>query len=286
MFDLDNYLETQRHAVDSVLDREIPTADVKPTVLHSAMRHAVFSGGKRIRPILCLAAGEAAGVPATQAQRAAAAVEVLHTYTLVHDDLPCMDDDSERRGQPTVHVVFGEANAVLAGDALQALAFELAARTDPPPPYRGADLVAELARASGSLGVVGGQVEDLAAEPATTDAALVEYIHMNKTAALFRAAVRMGAMTGGVSDSLLSALTRYAEHVGLAFQIADDLLDTGDRGLHGDTELSCLSVWSADEAAQRAQQHVTEAVDALSTVDDERAQPLAAIARYTISRTH
>ena len=118
MFDLDNYLETQRHAVDSVLDREIPSGDVQPTVLHSAMRHAVFSGGKRIRPILCLAACEAAGAPATQAQRAAVAVEVLHTYTLVHDDLPCMDDDSERRGQPTVHVVFGEANAVLTGDAM------------------------------------------------------------------------------------------------------------------------------------------------------------------------
>ncbi len=273
-FNLTEYLEQKRTLVDTVLEQELPPETERPDVLHRALRHAVFPGGKRLRPVLCMAAAETVGGSADDALLAAAAVELLHSYTLVHDDLPCMDDDSERRGKPTVHVAFGEANAVLAGDALQALAFELAARSPAPPPWTPNQLVIELAAAAGSRGVVGGQVEDIASS-GTGDADIVAYVHEHKTADLFRAAVRMGAIAAGASSGHATDLARYAMNLGLAFQITDDVLDTG----HGDglPELSCIPVYGEEGARRRAADHVLEAVAALSQFPVDLARPLIAI---------
>ncbi len=211
--------------VNAELERRMPGEDIRPAVLHKAMRYSVFAGGKRLRPLLCLAACEAAGGALEAALLPAIALEALHTYTLIHDDLPAMDDDELRRGKPTSHVVFGEAIAILAGDALLALAFEWLGMCVAPAPYQPNQLTLELARASGSLGVVGGQVEDVVSEGARPDADLVEYIHFHKTAALLGAAVRMGGIAAGVSSSGLEALSSYGSKIGMAFQIIDDILN-------------------------------------------------------------
>jgi len=283
MFNLGAYLAERRSVVDAALGEQMPDADCRPPTLHRAMRYAVFSGGKRLRPILCLAAAEAVGEPGNEALPAALAVELLHTYTLVHDDLPCMDDDSLRRGKPTCHVQFGPANAVLTGDALQALAFELAAVATPPPPYRSSRLVTELAGAAGSLGVVGGQAEDITFDEDRGDAETVAFIHRHKTADLFRAALRMDAIAGGAADAQLQALTDYGVNLGLAFQIADDLLDADDAR---PDPMSCLGIYGLDGARKRATTHIDSAVQSLQGFRPEGAQPLAAIAHYVIERRH
>jgi len=225
MFDLPAYLEERRQKVDVGLSKHLPSATTRPTILHEAMRYAVLAGGKRLRPILCMAACEAAGGNPDAALLPGLALEILHTYTLVHDDLPCMDDDDLRRGRPTTHVRFGEANALLAGDALLTLAFEWTAQVPAPPPYPPGQVSLELATGAGSQGVIGGQVEDLAAEGQPINADLVDYIHRHKTAALIRAATRMGAVCAGSTPSQLDALSRYGERIGFAFQIADDILN-------------------------------------------------------------
>ncbi|MEM7200860.1 MAG: polyprenyl synthetase family protein [Planctomycetota bacterium] len=211
-----------RGRVEAALEAAVPAAAAAPTTLHQAMRHSVFAGGKRLRPLLALAGCRAVGGDPAVALRAAAGLECLHTYSLIHDDLPSMDDDDLRRGRPTCHVVFGEAMAILAGDALQALAFELAADAGP-------GAVLALARASGSVGMVGGQVADLEAERAGgADATLdrVREIHERKTAALIRASLEVGAhASGAASDEALARLGEYGGCLGLAFQIADDVLD-------------------------------------------------------------
>ncbi|MDA0577279.1 MAG: polyprenyl synthetase family protein [Verrucomicrobia bacterium] len=285
MLDLDTYLRKQRDQIDRELDRRLPAASTRPAVLHTAMRYSLFPGGKRLRPILCLAAAEtvsAALSPAAResAMRAALALEILHTYTLVHDDLPCMDDDALRRGRPTVHVAYGEANAVLVGDALQALAFAWLAGA----PEDGAQLVAELAIAAGSQGVVGGQVEDIAAAGKTPTAETVAFIHQHKTGDLFRAATRMGAIAAGASPTQLDALTRYGDALGAAFQITDDLLDAGDPVSAGSAParpppLSCLSVMTVDEAQDQVRKLLQAADQALAELDAIRRAPLAGIAR-------
>jgi geranylgeranyl pyrophosphate synthase len=184
------------------------------------MRYSVFAGGKRLRPALCIAACEACGGTVEQALPAACALELLHTYTLIHDDLPAMDDDTLRRGRPTCHIQFDEATAILAGDALLTFAFEVLATQ-----RQGGALALELARAAGSRGVIGGQMEDIDAEGETPDTMLVEYIHRNKTAALIRAACVMGGICAGANVQTLEKLAQYGENTGLAFQIIDDLLD-------------------------------------------------------------
>jgi len=286
--DLEVFVQTHRPAVERALDEVLPAEDVAPAVLHRAMRYAVFSGGKRLRPLLCLAMCEAVGGAAAAACRPAAAVELLHTYTLVHDDLPCMDDDEERRGRPTVHVVFGEANAVLAGDALQALAFEAAAGTVAPAGRSAGDFVRELAVAAGSRGVVGGQVEDLAA-PGTTDLAAIRFIHRRKTAALFRAATGLGALAGGAPDDALAAAHRFGDALGMAFQIVDDLLDDeppgGPPGA-GRRETTCLAAMTPDEARAAAGDYVAEARQALSRFAADRVRPLTAISEFVTQRRH
>jgi len=264
----------------------MPSVRRRPAVLHRAMRYSVFSGGKRIRPVLCLAAADAVGSPCRTALVPAAAVELLHTYTLIHDDLPCMDDDDFRRGKPTSHKVFGEANAVLAGDALQALAFELLGRITAPTPYPPNQLVLELARAAGSVGVVGGQVEDLAVAGTRQSPQTVRFIHMQKTARLFCAAVRMGAIAAGASAKQLRDLTTYGVNVGLAFQMTDDLLDavsTGTkRGKHD--EMTCLSIYSPEEVRKRVQVLIRKSMAAVRRLTGP-VEPLISIARSIANRT-
>ena len=285
MFDLNNYLSERRSQVETALDRFLPDADTQPGVLHEAMRYAVFTGGKRLRPILCMAAAEACGGEADAALLPGCAVEVLHTYTLVHDDLPCMDDDDERRGKPTVHVAFGETNAVLAGDALQALAFELVGRTPSTNRWSASDFVKELAIAAGSKGVVGGQVADLGVAGRRPSTEEIAFIHEHKTADLFRAALRLGAMAANGSAERVKALGRYALALGLAFQITDDLLDAPTTDT-APAEASYLSVADQASAQAEAEKLAADAIQTLSVCETEGAQPLAAIARYVPNRTH
>ena len=224
MFDLQHYLDNNIQLINTALDQRLPAETERPAALHKAMRYSVFTGGKRLRPILCLAAAEAVGQATARGLAndtllaAALAIEILHTYTLIHDDLPSMDDDTLRRGQPTLHIVAGEANAILAGDALLTLAFEWLAEVRTPSPYPPNQLSLELARAAGSRGVVGGQVADLAAEGQAADADTVDYINRHKTAALLRASVRMGGVAAGAGARNLAALTAYGDAIGLTFQ--------------------------------------------------------------------
>ena len=225
--DLKAYLAEQRRRVDGALDRFLPPADTRPATIHEAMRYSLFAGGKRLRPILCLAACEACGGDSDEALPLAAAVECLHTYTLIHDDLPCMDDDDFRRGNPTCHKKFGEGMAVLAGDALLTIAFDLVARAKGWPRYGTAVLVRELAEASGSEKLIGGQVLDLEGEGRGGEITAEElrYIHESKTAALLTASIRFGGMAADAAPDQLEALTIFGHSLGLSFQVIDDILD-------------------------------------------------------------
>ncbi len=287
-FDLNRYLREQKTKVESILGKVMPNEDVRPTDLHKAMRYAAFTGGKRIRPILCMAACKAICGSNTDAIYPAMAIEILHTYTLVHDDLPSMDDDEERRGKPTVHIVYGEANAVLTGDALQALAFELIANSNTTPAQT-VMLIKELATAAGSQGVVGGQVEDLAAI-GQSDKELIHWIHLHKTADLFYAATRMGGIAANANDTELTALGKYGQSLGLAFQIIDDILDDepGNNVAtteETETETTCLAVHTAVEAKVLASEYINTALAALKVLPQENIEPLNAIAAFVIERT-
>jgi geranylgeranyl diphosphate synthase type II len=223
---LQQYFTEQVQLVDSVLARWVPVESEDPEIIHKAMRYSLFAGGKRIRPILTIAAARAVTDSPAGVENAAATLELIHTYSLIHDDLPALDNDDLRRGRPTCHKVFGESIAILAGDALLTLAFEVLSR------LRGISaecivrLVGELAKASGTVGgMIGGQVNDIQGEGKEPTAALLESIHRAKTGALLRASVRMGAIYARASDEELRALSAFGEHAGLAFQIVDDLLD-------------------------------------------------------------
>ena len=225
MSDLKPYLAQRVQFVDRALNSFMPSAETKPVTIHKAMRHSIFAGGKRLRPILCLAASEACGGSPEIALFNACAVECLHTYSLIHDDLPCMDDDDLRRGVPTCHKVFGEAMALLAGDALQALAFELVAKSRLTHRYTPADMVLELARTAGSLHLVGGQVADLEGEGKKLPLEDLRYIHESKTAALLTTSIKLGAMAADAMPDEFAALHEFGMATGLAFQIIDDILD-------------------------------------------------------------
>jgi geranylgeranyl diphosphate synthase type II len=292
MFDLPAYLEERRQKVEAGLSAHLPAATTRPAVLHEAMRYAVLAGGKRLRPILCMASCEAAGGKPDAALLPGLALEILHTYTLVHDDLPCMDDDDLRRGRPTTHIRFGEANALLAGDALLTLAFEWTAQVPAPPPYAPGQISLELAIGAGSQGVIGGQVEDLAAEGQPVNANLVDYIHRHKTAALIRSATRMGAVCAGAPPPHLDALSRYGECIGLAFQIADDILNVtstpeqlgkpvgNDAALK---KLTYVAVHGMEKSQAKANAMIEEAIAALKILPGD-CRPLAELARYTVNR--
>ncbi len=225
MPDLKSYLTERCAYVDSWLGRLIPSAETAPETIHKAMRHSVFAGGKRLRPILCLAAAEACGGTLEAAAAAACAVECLHTYSLIHDDLPSMDNDDFRRGVPTCHKVFGDGIAVLAGDALQALAFEMVVKTPVTARYHAGDLVHELAVTAGSLHLVGGQVADLEGEGRKLPLEALRFIHENKTAALLTTSLKLGGMSANATPEQLAALRDFGMATGLAFQIIDDILD-------------------------------------------------------------
>ena len=289
--------------VEAALEAVLPPPDRWPDVLHEALRYSVFSGGKRLRPVLVLAAAELCGGRIERALPAACAVELVHTYSLVHDDLPCMDDDAFRRGRPTTHVVYGEAMAVLAGDALLTLAF--ACLTDPASPLEPAvqaAMVRELAVAAGSTGLVAGQVADLAAErreewrtpvPRAGDAAgEVERIHRHKTGALFGACVRLGALSAGGDAKAMARLSRFAEDFGLAFQIVDDILDVSGqeqatgRPLGSDErrgKTTFVSVFGLETARRQARAAIERACEALAAFG-EKADFLRDLAAYVLLR--
>jgi len=235
-FDLQSFLETRTTAVNTALGQFLPPARTRPATIHSAMRYPLFAGGKRMRPAVCLAAATACGGTETDAMPLACAVECIHTYSLIHDDLPCMDDDDLRRGKPTTHVQFrtgqdaagrkrGEAIALLAGDALLTQAFEIAAQCRGWKRYSHQDVILELARTAGSLQLIAGQVADLEGEGKKARLAELRYIHERKTSALLCCSVRLGGMSANCTPAQLKALTDFGYHVGLAFQVIDDILD-------------------------------------------------------------
>jgi len=225
-FNLSDYLAQTTLLVDRSLDSFLPGPRIKPSTIHKAMRYSIFAGGKRMRPALCLAAAEACGGSPELALHAACSLECVHTYSLIHDDLPSMDDDDLRRGRPTSHKVFGEAVAILSGDALLTLAFEILAQSPPTRRYSVSDAIQELARASGSIGMIAGQVADMEAEGSQQiSVRQLQYIHASKTAALLSCSLRLGAMSANATPSRLQALSEFGRHVGLAFQVVDDILD-------------------------------------------------------------
>ncbi len=223
---LADYLAYQQKRIDAALDRWVPAESQDPSTIHQAMRYSLFAGGKRVRPLLAIAAAEAVCDDTEGIENAACSLELIHTYSLIHDDLPALDNDDLRRGRPTCHKVFGDAMAILAGDALLTLAFEVLSKLPTVDAHRRIQLVAELATASGTVGgMIGGQVNDIQGEGQPATAELLESIHRAKTGALLRASVRMGAIYAGAHEAKLAALTDFGEHVGLAFQIVDDVLD-------------------------------------------------------------
>ncbi|HEV3165848.1 MAG TPA: farnesyl diphosphate synthase [Isosphaeraceae bacterium] len=296
---LAEFVQDARRRVDEALGRFLPSQDGDPSGgcparLAAAMRYSVLGGGKRLRPILVLLAAEACGADPAAALPAACALEMVHTYSLIHDDLPAMDDDDLRRGRPTCHKAFDEATAVLAGDALLTLAFELLAR-HVRPAEAAAACVRTLAEAAGPAGMVGGQMADLEAE-GRTDATLeaLEAIHRRKTGALLRASVRLGGLVAEASEDRLRALDRYGQGVGLAFQIVDDLLDVeGDEAKLGKRvgKDSGLGKWTypgvlgSEGSRLRARQVVEDATAALEPLGDQGAR-LRALALDLLERDH
>jgi geranylgeranyl diphosphate synthase type II len=224
-FDLQQFLAARTKTVNAALDQFLPGDKTRPATIHKAMRYSLFAGGKRMRPALCLAAAAACGGREADALPLACAVECIHTYSLIHDDLPAMDNDDFRRGKPTNHKVFGEGIAVLAGDALLTQAFEIAAQAKGWPRYPHRDLILEIAKAAGSLQLVAGQVADLEGEGKKLSVAELKYIHERKTSALLCCSARLGGMSANCTAAQLRALTDFGYHVGLAFQVIDDILD-------------------------------------------------------------
>jgi geranylgeranyl diphosphate synthase, type II len=222
---LHSYIQAKGKLVDSALDRYLPKSSTKPSTLHKAMRYSLFAGGKRLRPVLTIAAAEACGGSDRSALPLACAVECIHTYSLIHDDLPCMDDDDFRRGKPTSHKVFGEGVAVLAGDALLTFAFQLVGAARENKRYGHGALLREVAVASGSLYLIAGQVADLEGEGRKTTWKQLQYIHERKTSALLACSIRLGAMSAQATPEQLKALTKFGYNLGMAFQVIDDILD-------------------------------------------------------------
>lgn len=294
--DLKQYQQGCLAQVENALDHYLPGEDVLPPNLHKAMRYSVFAGGKRIRPVLMIAACEAAGGQRNSVLPAACAMEMIHTYSLIHDDLPAMDDDDFRRGNPTNHRVFGEAQAILAGDALLTEAFRLLAD-----PVANGDLeprvqlkiIELMARSAGSFGMVAGQVVDMESEGQTIDFPTLEFIHTRKTGALILASIQIGALAAAADDQAYKALSRYGEAAGLAFQVADDILDiVGDQAQLGKDvgsdqdrgKATYPALLGLAEARQKAVELRDLAIAALQGFDLE-AEPLRQIARYIVDRS-
>ena len=292
--DLKAYLAARQKEVDRALDRFLPKEKTKPATIHKAMRYSLFAGGKRLRPILCLAAAEACGGEIEAALPSACAMECIHTYSLVHDDLPSMDNDDFRRGRATCHKVFGDGIAVLAGDALLTIAFEIAATAKPTRRYGMQQIISEIATAAGSRRLIAGQVADLEAEGQPVTRAGLRYIHENKTAAMLIASVRLGAMSANVKPDLLQAMTNFGAALGLAFQVIDDILDvtqTSEKlGKSAGKDVAAQkatypAVIGLEKSRKEAQRLTNEAHAALEPFG-RRAETLRAIAAYLLEREY
>lgn len=295
--DIKAYLARKKNIVDKTLEKLVPPAKTFPPVIHEAMRYSLFAGGKRVRPVLVIAAAESLGATTADLLPVAGVLEIIHTYSLIHDDLPAMDDDDLRRGRPTCHKVYGEAVAILAGDGLLTMAFEVLSdprRLKSIPARTLVSMIREISVASGVFGMVGGQVVDIQSENREIDFPTLEYIHTHKTGALIRASVRVGALYAGAGRRQFEALSRYGEMVGLAFQIADDILDvTGKQEELGKNIGSDLekgkktfpSFLGLEESRRRAQEVVEEALSALDGFG-KRAEPLRELARFIINRVN
>ena len=292
-FDLGSYLKQRADAVDVALDRFLPAETLRPETLHKAMRYSVFAGGKRLRPVLVIAGAEAVGGDAAQVMPAACAMELIHTYSLVHDDLPAMDNDDFRRGVPTNHKVFGEAMAILAGDALLTLAFRLVAdnaATAGPGALR--EALIDIADAAGHRGMVAGQVADLEAEGRTVGADVVDYIHAHKTGALIRTSLRVGALLCGADAAQVRALSVAGADLGLAFQIVDDILDVvSSTETLGKTagkdqaqqKATYPAIHGIEASRARAAFLIRDAEEALRPLGP-RAAPIRALGRFILER--
>jgi farnesyl diphosphate synthase len=290
----DDWIAARQAHMETLLARLLPSSQVAPSRLHEAMRYAVLGGGKRVRPLLAFAAGELAEAPLERVAVAAAAVELIHAYSLVHDDLPCMDDDVLRRGKPTCHIEFDEATALLVGDALQSRAFELlAGRELAPDPRTQLEMVSILAAAAGSRGMAGGQAIDLDAVGKTLSVPELEFMHIHKTGALIRAAALLGARCGPALDRAgLAHLDRFAKYIGLAFQVVDDVLDAEsttatlgktagkDADRNKPTYVRALGV---SEARRLALEMRATAIDALA-IFGARARRLGELADFIVMR--
>src|SRR4029453_11087618 len=295
MVDILRYLQEQKALVDEALARYLPGEEHYPPAIFQAMRYSVLAGGKRVGPILAIAAAEALGGTAPDVLPLACALECIHTYSLIHDDLPALDDDDYRRGRLTNHKVFGEANAILAGDALLTFAFELmgdARHWQPCVPERVVRVMHEVAYAIGTFGMIGGQVVDLQMEGQDIALPALQYINAHKTGALIRTSVRSGAILGGGSPAAVEALTHYGTHIGLAFQIMDDILDVrGDEQLMGKAlrkddarrKATYPRLVGLAESEVRAQASVTASIAALDIIG-ERGAVLRDLAHFIIAR--
>ncbi len=289
------YLRSRRKEIDRALDYYLPKTNVKPATLHKAMRYSLFAGGKRLRPILCLAAAEACRGKVSNALPLACALECIHTYSLVHDDLPSMDNDDYRRGRPTCHTVFGDGIAVLAGDALLTIAFEIVSRAKPAPRYDMSTLLREIAVAAGSQKLIAGQVADLEAEGRKVKRNQLRFIHENKTAAILKSSIRLGAMSANADAKKLRAVTQFGHGLGLAFQVIDDILDVTQSseilGKSAGKDIAAKkatypAVIGLEKSRAEARRLTHQAHDALSVFRDGEAESLHCLANYLLDREY
>jgi geranylgeranyl diphosphate synthase, type II len=288
------YLRSRQKLIDRALDKYLPKEGTRPGTIHRAMRYSLFAGGKRLRPVLCLAAAETCGGKIDKAMPLACAMECIHTYSLVHDDLPSMDNDDFRRGRPTCHKVFGDGIAVLAGDALLTIAFEIVSRAQLPQRYKMPALLREIAVAAGSQRLIAGQVADLEAEGRKATREQLRYIHENKTAAILTTSVRLGAMSANANPKQLNAITRFGRALGLAFQVIDDILDvtqTSEKlGKSAGKDVAAKkatypSVVGLEESRAEARRLTKQAHNTLS-IFQTKAESLHLLANYLLEREY
>lgn len=293
---LDDYLKARKKIVDEALDRYLPGEDTFPPAIFKSVRYSVFAGGKRIRPILCMASAEAVGGNIETVLPVACALELIHTYSLIHDDLPVMDDDDYRRGKPTNHKVFGEDIAILAGDALLTEAFRLMSKrefADEIPSDRLLAVIGDISEAAGFFGMVGGQVVDVQSEGKEVGEEILDYIHTHKTAVMIVASIRAGAVLSGAGENEIGALSDYGRNIGLAFQIADDILDVeGEQEILGKDigsdrsrgKVTFPALFGLEASRKKGRDLVDNALADIAQFDS-RAEPLRMIATYIIERS-
>ncbi len=292
--DIGTYIAESRKLVDSYLERLLPPEGKEPTTIHKAMRYSVFAGGKRVRPILVLASGESVAGDRDLLLHLGAGIEMMHTYSLIHDDLPALDNDDLRRGRPTCHKVFGDAMAILAGDALMTRCYQVLADLPKLSDATRMSIIREVAAATGTVdGMIGGQVVDLESEGKPISSHILEYIHHSKTGALLRACIRCGAIAAGAKTKDLHALTEFGNKVGLVFQIVDDILDvTSSSETLGKTagkdekvkKATYPAFYGIDASRQKARELVDSAMEDIRGFGDE-AQPLRSLAQFIVNRT-